>query len=99
MIMDSWDDWLGMLAVTGVDPRTFDLNQLLAAYEAALRQSSKDESAWRSTRAKLYAEPKGVREARIAEQRESQAPSRMAMSVGDAEAMLARFAASDAAFG
>lgn len=104
MITDSWDDWLGMLALEGVDPRVFDLNMMLAAYESALRRSAKDESAWRNTRAKLYAEPREVRDARIAEQRAAKAAgaqpvSRAAMTVDDAEAMLARFAASEATFG
>lgn len=102
---DTWDDWFGQLTLTGVDPRRWDLGQLLAAYEATLRQNSKDEAAWNRTLATLTAEPKEVREQRLAETRAAvaagepvpEAPGRM--SVDDAEALLARFAASDAQYG
>jgi hypothetical protein len=88
-----------------VDPRRWDLGQLLAAFEAAVKQSSKDEATWNRTYQVLTAEPKQVRDERLKAVREAaltgaerpEAPSRM--SVQDAEAMLARFAASDAQFG
>jgi len=91
--------------VTGVDPRRWDLGQLLAAFESTLRQHSKDEAAWNRTLASLTAEPKEVREERLAATRAAvaagapppEAPNRM--TVDDAEAMLARFAASDAQYG
>lgn len=74
---------------------------MLAAFEVTMRQSSKDEAAWRRTHAALVAEPKEVREERRRNERAGKAapaaPGRM--SVEDAEAMLARFAASDARFG
>uniref|UniRef100_A0AAU7GYJ3 Uncharacterized protein n=1 Tax=Streptomyces phage Geonosis TaxID=3158856 RepID=A0AAU7GYJ3_9CAUD len=88
-----------------MDPRTWDLGQLLAAYEATLRQHSKDEAAWNRTLAALTAEPKEVRAERLAETRAAvaagtappEAPGRMTLD--DAEAMLARFAASEAQYG
>lgn len=88
-----------------MDPRTWDLGQLLAAYEATLRQHSKDEAAWNRTLATLTAEPKEVREERREAARAAaasgapppEAPNRL--SVDDAEALLARFAASDAQYG
>lgn len=97
---DAWDDWFGQLTLTGIDPRLWDLSQLLAAFEATLRQHSKDESAWKQTYAALTAEPKEVRDARrqaAAAGQVVQPSSRM--TVTDAEAMLARFAASDAQYG
>ena len=88
-----------------MDPRRWDLGQLLAAFEATLRQHSKDEAAWNRTLAALTAEPKEVRDARLAEAKAAaaagapppEAPGRMTLD--DAEAMLARFAASDAQYG
>ena len=101
---DTWDDWFGQLTLTGVDPRTWDLGQLLAAYEATLRQHSKDEAAWNRTRQALTAEPKEVRDARRQAAKVAAAagapPPEPAgqLTVDDAEAMLARFAASDALY-
>lgn len=87
-----------------MDPRTWDLGQLLAAFEATLRQHSKDEAAWNRTLAALTVEPKEVRAQRLAAVKAAvtsgapppEAPGRL--SVGDAEALLARFAASDAQY-
>lgn len=91
--------------MTGVDPRGWDLGQLLAAFEATLRQHSKDEAAWNRTLTSLTAEPKEVREERLAAARDAavagkpppEAPGRM--TVDDAEALLARFTASEAQYG
>ena len=88
-----------------MDPRSWDLGQLLAAYEATLRQHAKDEAAWNRTLAALTAEPKEVREERRAATRAAvaagapppEAPGRL--TVDDAEAMLARFTASEAQYG
>ncbi|ATN93745.1 hypothetical protein SEA_ABT2GRADUATEX2_5 [Streptomyces phage Abt2graduatex2] len=102
---DSWDDWLGQLTLQGVDPRMWDTGQMLAAYEATLRQHSKDEAAWNRTLAGLTAVPKEVREEQRAMARAAAAtggpPPEPAgrMTVDDAEAMLARFAASEAQYG
>lgn len=90
-----------------MDPRRFDLMQLLAAYEFTLKQGCKDEAAWRRIHGQIYAEPKEVREERraatvAAAQSRRAAPAAATggrMSVDDAEAMLARFAATDARFG
>lgn len=86
-----------------MDPRGWDLNRLLAAFEATLRKAAKDEADWRRTQAALEAEPREVREARRREVREAAAEGRRVesgrMSVDDAEAMLARFAASEAQYG
>lgn len=74
---------------------------MLAAFEAQLKRSAKDDAAWRRTESLLRAEPKEVRE----ERRRSVAagrpvlPAGGGMTVDDAEALLARFAASDAMFG
>ena len=83
-----------------MDPRKWDLEQMLAAFETTMRQNSKDDAAWRRTHAGLTAEPKEVREARrrdAAAGRPAQSAARR--SVADAEAMLAQFAASDARYG
>lgn len=85
-----------------MDPRRFDLTQLLAAYEFTLKQGCKDEAAWNRLRGQIYAEPREVREQRrAAAQRGEQPPSGAAggLSVDAAEAMLAQFAASDAQYG
>lgn len=84
----SWDEWLGDLSLSGIDPRNWDLNRLLGAFEAALRRGAKDESEWRQTLAKLEAPPAG---------RKVDGPKagRAAMSVSRAEALIARFAALD----
>lgn len=73
---------------------------LLAAFEASLRQSAKDESAWQRMYAELAAEPREERAARrAAVTRAPASPGSGRMGVSDAEAMLARFAASDAQYG
>ncbi|MGH6979059.1 MAG: hypothetical protein ACRED4_07190 [Brevundimonas sp.] len=73
---------------------------MFAAFEAALKQASKDENEWKKTEAGLYAEPPEVKRKRRAEAAATPSlPERGGrMSVGDAEAMLARFATSDAQF-
>lgn len=88
------------MTLAGNDPRRWDLNQLLAAFEVHLRQNSKDDAAWRRTHAVLTAEPKEVRdERRRAATAGRKAPQqRQGMSVDDAESLLARFAASEAQF-
>lgn len=73
---------------------------MLAAFETAWRQSSKDEAAWRRTYAQLTAEPKYVRDQRRREAaagRQS-APATGRMSMADAEALMASFAASEAMY-
>ena len=88
------------MALTGVDPRTWDLNQLLAAFEASLRQNAKDEATWRRMDASLRAEPKQVRDQRRADARagkKTEGPGRMTM--GDAEALMARFEATEKQYG
>jgi hypothetical protein len=73
---------------------------MLAAFEATLRKNAKDDAEWTRTLASFTAEPKEVREARrAAEANGVRTEGRGRMSVGDAEAMLARFAASDATYG
>lgn len=96
---DAWDDWLGSLSLAGVDPRGWDLNRLLAAFEAQLRQSAKDEQSWLRTQAALSAEPREVREERRAAARSGRMPpAATGMTVDSAEAMIARFAAADAMY-
>lgn len=74
---------------------------MFAAFEAALKQASKDESDWKKTEAGIYAEPPEVKRQRRAEAAATpNLPQRGGrMSVGDAEAMLSRFALNEAQFG
>lgn len=100
---DSWDAWLGELALSGADPRGWDLNRLLAAFEASLRRGAKDESESQRLQAQLTAEPPEVRARRRKEARQAAAsgraaPGRGTMSVDAAEALMARFAAADAMY-
>ena len=95
---------MGQLALQGVDPRRWDLNQLVSAYEVTLQQGSKDEAAWRRTRMQLYAEPGDVKQARTERRKSSAAPDpqptgRHVMTLDGVEAMLATAAARDARFG
>lgn len=73
---------------------------MLAAFEATIRRNAKDDGDAKRTLAALAAEPIEVRrERRAAERAGILAPGSGRMTVDDAEAMLARFAAADAAFG
>jgi hypothetical protein len=98
---DHWDWMLGDLALKGVDPRLWDLKQLLAAYEILLQQSAKDDAAWRRTRLKLYEEPAEVRRDRMAAipRKGSRARATPAgMSMASVEGLLARVSAADAMY-
>lgn len=70
---------------------------MLAAFEATIQRNAKDENAAQRIMAALTAEPPEVRKQRRTQG--SAVPAAGRMSVDDAEAMLARFAATDAAFG
>lgn len=95
---DSWDEWFGDLTLKGIDPRRWDLHQLLAAFEAALRQGAKDEADWRRTRNKLYAAPREERTP--GQQRAARAePRRGGMTVEAAMALVGSADAEDALFG
>lgn len=86
----------------GIDPRAWDLHQMLAAYESTLQQGAKDEAAWNRTRSQLYAEPPEVRQERAdASLAGRPAPSapRVGMTLGSVEALLASAAARDAQYG
>lgn len=73
---------------------------MLAAFEASVRRSCKDEAEWRRRHGEIYAEPREVRDARRAAALSgSRAAEPQRMSVDAAEAMLARFAASDSMYG
>lgn len=98
---DAWDDWTGQLSLDGVDPTGWTLNRLLAAFEAQIRRSAKDEDAARRTLAEFAAEPRELRRQRLAEARQGRTSVVTAgrMSEDDAEALVARLAAADAAFG
>lgn len=103
MAADTWDDWLGDLALSGVDPRGWDLNRMLAAFEASLRRGAKDDAEWQKLQGQLTAVPTEVREKQRQEARQAAAsgrtaPARGIMSVDAAEALMARFAATDAQF-
>ena len=102
-VIDSWDAWLGDLALKGVDPRLWDLNQMLAAYEAAVRQGAKDEAEWDRIRSQLYAEPSDVRKARLAAVAAglpaTAAPVRVGLSLASVESLLGEAAAADAQYG
>jgi hypothetical protein len=91
-----------------VDPRRWDLNQLLAAYLVTLKQGCKDEAAWHRLEQQLTAEPMEVRKARLEAQMKARQqalkdrlarPQAGAITLDDAEAMLARMAAQDAQYG
>lgn len=65
-----------------------------------MRSAAKDDAAWRRTDASLRAEPKQVRDARRRDAlagREVQ--RRGGIQLSDAEALMARFAASEAMYG
>ena len=89
------------MTLKGLDPRRWDLLQLLAAFEASIRQNSKDEASWNRLRNELYAEPKEVRAERRAAAAAGRQPAARTggLSVADAEAMLAAMEAEDASFG
>lgn len=74
---------------------------MFAAFEAMIRRNSKDEAEAKRTLAALSVEPAEVRkQRREAEKAGTLAPGTGArMTVDDAEAMMARFAAAEAAFG
>lgn len=67
---------------------------MLAAYEAQLRQGAKDEADWQRMLSQLTVEPIEVRR----ERRRTGDSGAGRMSVDDAEAMIARMMAADAAF-
>ena len=89
---EHWDQWFGDLTLKGLDPRRWDLGQLLAAFEATVRQGCKDEAEWSRKRASLYAPPRG-------QARQPATAASGAQTVSSMEAMLARMEAADAAFG
>lgn len=100
---DHWDEWLGSLALAGVDPRRWDLVQLLAAWEVQLQRSCKDESEWRSMRARLYApqtadQPSRGARGRSAAPRAAQRPRGVGMDAAAAEALIARMNLADAQY-
>ena len=74
---------------------------MLAAFEATLQRNAKDETELKRTMAALSTEPIEVRKERQAAARAGKVVQDAGgrMTVDDAKAMLARFAASDAAFG
>lgn len=83
-----------------MDPRTWDLHQLLAAYESTLRQGCKDEAEWNRLRTRLYAEPVEVRKDRAASTRKGRAaPARGALTADSVAALLGAAAAEDALYG
>lgn len=73
---------------------------MLAAFEAQLRRSAKDESEAKRTMAALAAEPSEIRrQRREAARTGAQAAPGGRMTVDAAEAMMARFAAAEALYG
>lgn len=84
-----------------MDPRTWDLHQLLAAYEVTLRQGAKDDASWQRVHAQIHAEPREVRSERVAGGREAarQATPSGGMSMSQAQALLAGMAAEDSMYG
>lgn len=87
-----------------MDPRRWDLQQLVSAYEVTLQQGAKDEAAWRKIHTQLYAEPAEVKKERMAARRAgpaavSAAPARGAMTLDSVEALLAGASARDAQYG
>lgn len=98
---ETWDEWLGQLTLSGIDPRHWDLHQMMAAYEATMQRGAKDESAWRRIRTQLYAEPPEVRQERMSSGHSARAtqPQRGVMTLESVEAMLAGAASRDAQYG
>lgn len=87
-----------------MDPRRWDLQQLVSAYEVTLQQGAKDEAAWRKMHTQLYAEPAEVKKERVAARQAEAAagrtaPARGAMTLDSVEALLAGVAARDAQYG
>lgn len=84
-----------------MDPRRWDLHQLLAAFEADMQQRSKDEAAWRRFHGQLYAEPKEARADRVAGARRTADGGQAsgAMTLDSVEALLAGVSARDAQYG
>lgn len=83
-----------------MDPRRWDLHQLLAAYESTLRQGCKDDAEWKRIRTRLYAEPDDVRKSRVTAARQGRAaPARGAMTADSVAALLGAAAAEDAMYG
>lgn len=81
-----------------MDPRRWDLNQLLAAFEVTLQQGAKDEADWRRTRTKLYAAPREERA--VGPRRTARAvPPRGGMTLESAQALIGSADAEDALFG
>lgn len=92
------------MALTGHDPRSWDLRQLCAAFEHQIRSNCKDDSEWQRERQKLYAPPRGSLGRRpgvgvgpgvTGPRKRPQAPQ---MSAIDAMAMLKSMNAEDAMF-
>ena len=77
------------------------MNRLLAAFEAQIRRSAKDEGEARRKLDQLAAEPPEVRRKRVAELRAGRAAgsARGRMTAEDADALVARLAAADAMYG
>lgn len=81
-------------------PYGWTVNEMLSAFETSIRRACKDETDWRRRHSEIHAEPVEVRRQRAAAARAGRpVPQQGGMSVSDAEAMVARFAASDAMFG
>lgn len=102
-LSETWNEWSGSLFLQGLDPRTWDLNRLLGAYEASLRQSAKDPADWKKTEREIYQPPREVlRAQQAARRRGTAAPvagGRGSMSVAAAESFVARLAAADTRYG
>lgn len=94
-----------------MDPRTWDLKQLLAAWEVQLQRSVKDASEWERLRQQLYAPLEGLRKPRGGRVRvpgdgaaappsspTTGRPGGRGLAAGDVEAMLARMAIADASY-
>ena len=82
-----------------MDPRRWDLHQLLAAYESTLRQNCKDEAEWTRLRSALYAEPTEVRKERVRAGRAAPAAARVGLSADAVASLLGSAAAQDAMYG
>ena len=78
---------IGVLALQGIDPRTWPLRRLLNAAEVAMMQTAEDDAERSRIRAQLYAPPPGHRPA-------TRGP--VAGRAPSASAVLAQVAAEDA---
>jgi hypothetical protein len=95
-----WDDWFGQLTLQGIDPRRWDLRQLLAAYEATVQQSCETEQEWQRFRHEVYRDPRSRGGARRPAAVEAARSARAGgVTASQLAALMAQVEAEDAKYG